>query len=573
MFRYLFAALSVLSCVAESAKSQIISEAGPYETPYYKFQSSSSPEFEGGQNAQLVTFQNVAPVGSETPGSSPSVPNPTQGPEQVSSQPVLPYAASQESKSETSEYLKLSDVVASVFRSYPEIIRARQQQQVASGELLGAYGSYDTKLEGYTLSEPTGFYRNYRNGIGVARQTWWGSYLAAGYRIGRGQFQPWYKERETNEGGEFKLSLVKPLLQGRAIDAERVAVFQASIDQRAVAPIVQQAILDISLEASTAYWQWIASGGVLRAQRELLDLAKLRGEQYDAGVKAGKFAEIDLVFNRQLIAERSASTLKAEQKFRATSFKMSLFLRDEYGQPLVPDDAWLPQTFPKIESLSGNDFQTDLAAAMQRRPEPQLLQLELRKLQLDRELATNNRLPRLDMVAETTQDVGTPASPINDKGQLELLVGVTTEVPIQRRKARGKVQSTTGKIAQINQKLRLTEDKIGAELKTAYNAVQLSSQIVDQSQVSFRAALDTLDRYRFAFDRGSVDLIYLNLMEVKANETEVKLVDSQEQWFIALANMQRALGLDPLEQAMMISMLPDSGIKSSGFMGEQPSGN
>ncbi len=454
--------------------------------------------------------------------------------------------------------LSLADVIASVYRSYPEISAARQQNALANGQLVEAYGAFDTKLEGYTLSEPTGFYENYRHGIGVARNTWWGGYVAAGYRVGRGEFQPWYLERETETGGEFKLATAVPLLQGRAIDPRRVAVFQASLARQMAEPMVQQSILDTSRDASRAYWQWVAAGAVLEAQRELLKLAEERGEQYDAGFQAGKFAEIDVILNRQLIAERRVKVLETEQKYRSIGFKLSLFLRDEAGQPMVPPDAWLPTHFPVIETPAIGNFQDDLIAAVGRRPEPRLLQLEIRQIQLDRQLACNNMLPRLDFIAEGSQDVGDAASKSDDKGEFELVIGLQGEVPIQRRKARGKIQSTSAKIVQLSEKLRLQENKIGAELRTAYNALTLASQVVEQSEISLRAAFESLDRYRFAFSRGKIDLIYLNLLESKANETEIKLVEAQQQWFVALAEMQVALGLDPLDQSMTVSALPES---------------
>ncbi len=456
------------------------------------------------------------------------------------------------------ERLELADVIASVYRSFPMIEQARLERARAQGQLVEAFGAYDTKLQGYSLTEPTGFYENYRNGIGVARQTWWGGYIGAGYRIGRGEFQPWYKERETNEAGEFKLAMGIPLLQGRAIDAQRVAVFQASLAGQAAEPLIQASLLYAAREAAMLYWEWVAAGAVLDAQREMFELAQQRGEQYEVGVKAGKFAEIDLIFNQQLIAERRGKVLETEQKFRATSFKLSIFLRNEVGQPMIPDDAWLPGHFPVIEPQPASDFQTDLAAALARRPELMLLQYEQRQIQLDQQLARNQLLPQLDLMSEASQDIGTPASSLNDKGQFELLVGVQGEVPIQRRKARGKIQSTAAKMAQIEQKLRLQRDKIGAELQTAYNALVLFSQAVEQSELALRAAVDTLSRYRFAFDRGKVDLIYINLLETKVNETEIKLVESQRSWFAALAEMQAALGLDPLDQAQIVSQLPDS---------------
>ena len=99
----------------------------------------------------------------------------------------------------------------------------------------------------------------------LPRQTWWGGYLSAGYRIGRGDFQPWYKERETDKSGEFKVGWIQPLLRGKAIDLNRVAVFQASLARQASQPVLQQAILDSAQEATEAYWKWVTAGSGVRS--------------------------------------------------------------------------------------------------------------------------------------------------------------------------------------------------------------------------------------------------------------------------------------------------------------------
>lgn len=466
--------------------------------------------------------------------------------------------------------LAISDVIASMYQCYPEILQSREELRRTTGDLVSSWGAFDTKLKGYSLNEPTGFYENHRHAIGLARQTWWGGYLSAGYRIGRGKFQPWYKERETDKSGEFKLGWTQPLLQGRAIDLNRVAIFQASLAQQASQPVVQQTILESALAATEAYWKWVSAGTILAAQRELLLLAETRDEQFRAGFKAGAFAEIDVILNEQLVAERQVKVLDSQRKFQQAAFKLSLFLRDGGCQPIVANEAWLPKQFPITDRPAAGDLQADLASSLSRRPEPRLLQMEIQRVQYERQLACNNMLPAFDFIAEASQDLGPPASSSDDKDEFLLVVGVQGEVPLQRRKARGKIQSTSAKITQLQQKLFLQQNKIEAELRTAYNALVLSSQIVEQAEVSLRAAFESLDRYRFAFERGKIDLIYLNLLETKANETEIKLIDAQGNWFAFLAQMQAALGLDPLEQALLVSELPLSERPGPGRLPEAP---
>ncbi len=552
----------LLSCVASllSAQTPPLRNVPPEPVRQaawnanFNQQSDESPVV---QNAiRHTTAETEAP--SQSAGQGTAGPVLSRLPADVPDELSYSVEASAGMQADFPDGLSIADVIASLYQCYPEIQQAREEYRRTNGELLSSWGAFDTKLKGYSLNEPTGFYENHRHAIGVARQTWWGGYLSAGYRVGRGDFQPWYKERETDKSGEFKVGWVQPLLRGKAIDLNRVSVFQATLARQASQPVLQQAILDAAREATATYWKWVAAGNVLKAQQELLQLAEVRGEKLEAGLQAKLFAEVDVILNNQLIAERRVKVLDAQRKFQAAAFKLSLFLRDPSCQPIIATSGWLPNQFPITERPVGGNLTTDLAESLSRRPEPRVLQYEIQRVRWEQQLACNDMLPSFDFVAEASQDLGMPASSSDDKGEFLLVVGVQGEVPIQRRKARGKLQSTAAKIRQLQQKLFLQQNKIEADLRTAYNALQLNSEIVEQAELSLRAALDTLRRYRFAFDRGKADLIYLNLLESKANETEIKLIDAQGNWFQTLGEMQAVLGLDPLEQSLLVSELPPS---------------
>ena len=83
----------------------------------------------------------------------------------------------------TTNALTLADVIASIYQSYPMITRARLEAGVVAGEQRSANGWWDPKLETYSVNQPLGFYKNYRQSVGLARNLWWGGYLSSGYRI------------------------------------------------------------------------------------------------------------------------------------------------------------------------------------------------------------------------------------------------------------------------------------------------------------------------------------------------------------------------------------------------------
>ncbi len=130
----------------------------------------------------------------------------------------------------------LADVLTSLDEFYPLLVAVSQERGIAAGELLAAEGSFDTKLMGATISQPQGFYQNYRNSLGLEQPTWNGGKVTAGYRIGDGDFAPWYGERETNEGGEFAAGAMVPFWKDRVIDKRRAELFKANIKTRLAEP-------------------------------------------------------------------------------------------------------------------------------------------------------------------------------------------------------------------------------------------------------------------------------------------------------------------------------------------------
>ncbi len=447
------------------------------------------------------------------------------------------------------QLLQLSDVIASTYRAFPLLEIARLQSGVTAGQQISAMGAYDVKLEYYSLSQPVGFYETYRNGIGVARQLWWGGYASAGYRIGRGNFEPWYRERQTNDGGEFKVAFVQPLLQGRAIDPSRVELFQSNLRRQAVGPEIQSQILIAGLDAARAFWLWVEIGNVLKVQERMLEIAVKRGEQLERSKEAGAASNLEISLNAQQIYERQLKVNETRQKFRDTAFKLSLFLRDESGGPMLAPPEWLPNDFPEIDKVPAGDFEADLQKAFASRPELTLIELDRQTSRWDLTLARNQLLPNVDFSVQTIQNVGQGTSAINDKGEFQVEAGVIGGVPIQRRKPIGKIQSTEAKLLQISQKLEYQRNKIGIELRTARNALDISQQNVVAAKELVKQANTTLSIFRRSLEAGRTDLFFLLTQEIKVNDSEVKLLEAERDFFTALASMQAALGLDPLEQA------------------------
>ncbi|MCA9075627.1 MAG: TolC family protein [Planctomycetaceae bacterium] len=442
--------------------------------------------------------------------------------------------------------LSLDAVIGSVYESYPLLESALYGRNIAAGQHLSAHGNFDLKLKAASENGPTGFYQTYRQSVGLVQPLFDGSEVFGGYRIGRGDFEPWYQERQTNGGGEFKAGFRTPLARDRDIDARRAELWRTSYGQALVEPDIQAQLIGFVQEASYVYWEWVAAGENLRIADRVLDLAESRTQRIKRQVEENLLDPPELTDNLRLVAERRGKRADAVRKLQQKAVKLSLYYRRPDGCPLVPDPAWLP-TFPEPVPVWPEDVCTDIQLALSQRPEVSVLNLLQRQLNVDYAEAQNDLKPTLDAVVAASQDTGLPTSSKNDKGQFELDASLFLDVPLQRRKAQGKIQAVQGKIAQLNAKRRLTEDKIVADVQSAYAGLISAHEQVEQARLAVEYAEELARRERRNFEEGASDLLKVTLREQYAAESATKAVDALLLYYLARADYRAALAQDRIQ--------------------------
>ncbi len=430
------------------------------------------------------------------------------------------------------ETISLEDVVTSVRVAFPSILEAIARQEEAGGAIVSAWGAFDNVLDGHTINQPLGFYENYRHGVGLKKPLWNGGYLATGYRIGDGEFEPWYGERETDEGGEFKLGMDVPLLQGRAIDKRRTELRNASLRRGQTDPELYLEILNAQAAAAISYWGWVAAGQGVDVQQRLIQLARIRAEQLDSRIKAGDAAEFTRIDNDRLIAGREIKLIDAQRKLGESAVKLSLYYRNGLAQPIVLPPSMVPTEFPAIEPVAVNEEQ-QIANALGARPELQVLQFDAARIRVELELAINQLLPTLNLAVETSQDVGAKASSKGDKQPAKIEAGVYGEVPLQRRFARGKIDALRAKLRQIDAKTQLTGDKIATEVQQILVARAAALSQIEQAEINVELAKKTLAAGTIGLREGEFTLPVLNIYEQALADAEGALILAKAEFFIA----------------------------------------
>jgi outer membrane protein TolC len=463
----------------------------------------------------------------------------------IGDEPILPQLAGEPDEEIPADALALDDVIGSVYRTYPLLEAALFNRNIALGEHVAAQGNFDTQLLAASQNEPMGFYQNYRQSISVVQPVFSGGEFFTGYRLGRGLFAPWYKGRDTNEGGEFAGGFRMPLSRDRAIDARRAAFFRTEFGRHLAEADIQAQLISFVQEASHAYWDWVAAGQSYAIAERILFFAEERTDGIRRQVELQVLAPPVLVDNLRLVAERKAALADARRRVEQTAARLSLFFRDEQGRPVIPSMDQQPR-FPGPAMIDPDALDRDLVQAVQQRPELRVLDITRQQLDVDLAQARNEFLPGLDAAVMASQDVGAPTTPTRDKSEFELEASIFFDVPIQRRQARGRITATDGRIGQLLATRRQIEDQVVVDVRMAYAALIAAYEEAVQARIAVDHAerLAEVERRQFALDIS--ELLTVALREQFAAETAEQEVQALRRFFQAEADYRAAIALDRL---------------------------
>ncbi len=450
---------------------------------------------------------------------------------------LLPWATVLAAGSESP--LSLDEVLRSAERHYPLLAAARQQSSIAEGELLAARGAFDLKLKGGVDANQLGYYKNRVNGFGAEQplQTW-GAEVFSAYKRGSGNFGPWEQDRLTLSSGEWSGGVRLPLLRDRRIDRRRadLSVADAGLDL-AGAEIAKQR-MDVYEAAAESYWAWVKAGRQAALSEELLKLAAQRVDQLQQTIDAGFAAPIELIENRRALLSRQSQVVQARRALQGAAIDLSLYLRDDSGSPVLVAEDRLGD-FPEPDSAAVAVLESDIAEALRRRPEVRAFEAKRRQLAVEFDWARNQTKPAIELSTSYGRDLGDGS--ITKRGN-ELKVGIGFELPVQRRKAKGKAAVQAAKLLQLDAQLRFARDAVAADVRDAHSALEATFNAVELARAESEAARQLADAERERFDLGDSTLFVVNLRELAAFEAQVREVSALAGYYSAFANYQAATG-------------------------------
>lgn len=450
-----------------------------------------------------------------------------------------PNILSKDSFSNLDGVLRLEDLLKSVEVSYPLVLAAERLLTEAEYNYLAAQGAFDAQFRSLGTTKPLGFYTNNYSDNVIAKPTpLAGTSFFAGYRTGRGTFPVYDQARLTNEYGEIRAGAIVPLIRNREIDTNRADLKKADLDRTIAELSIKRLKIEVIREATKRYWKWVASGQEFLVNKDLLEIAKIRVKQIQDRVALGDLPKVEAIDNDRAILQREAQFVAAERELQKSAIDLSLFFRDKEGRMILPTTDLLPIGFPEPTDFAKINLEEAIRLAWKHRPELKDFELKREKIQIDRQMGYNSLKPQVDLVVAASQDMG-PGSVIRSKAELE--ASVVLAVPIQTRKPRGEIGAAEARMAQVDQELQFTKDKVRTEVQDSVSEVIASAKRVDvaRKEVELARKLERLERDRFSL--GDSTLLIVNIREQTSAEAAVREIKSLNDHHTAIANFNASV--------------------------------
>ena len=436
--------------------------------------------------------------------------------------------------------LSLKELVANVIDKFPLIIAQNREEDIAYARQIARAGAFDLKIKNKTTVRPYGYYETQQTDAVLEQGiSDFGVDLYAGYRLGDGNFAIYEGKNVTSDGGEFRAGLNLPVFQDRSIDERRGGVQKADLGFIDAKQSIKQKQVFTVLKASIAYWNWVAAGKIVDISKKLYDTAKERDKGITERVDAGQLPVFESKDNQRNVLGREIKLIQANRNFQNAAISLSLYYRDSKGRPVLPVYQILPK---EIEPYAWNDslVEDDLyARAKKNRPEIRRIDLKLQKLAIDLKLAKNSYNPVLDLNAEISQDAG---SVDTTRDQTEVSVGLVFEVPLQRRKAKGKITELEAKILQLKNKKVFLEESIFAEVKDAISELKNTEDQIKIVKREMELAKILEEGERIRFRNGKSTILVVNLREQATADTAVRKIKALARYNKAEAKLLATLG-------------------------------
>jgi outer membrane protein TolC len=498
--------------------------------------------------------------------------------------------------------LTLEEAVAMALARNPSLEVERIRVQIAREEIGAERGRFDPMLnisqsafrrDNIIASRfyPTGLYvdREQASRVSLESKNTLGGALTAGADFRRLFSTSNIQTLSPQYSANLVFGVTQPLLRdfGHSVSTARirVAAQQVGIAEHTLAQQVARLIRQTEEE----YWRWAFAREQADTRRRSLDAAVRFVTQAESLFGAGKVARASVLQARAALAQREDDAIAAATESARVEDRLRLLLQVDFAVALtaadgvealvqpVRADLPLPPAIVKAATVTtgrlgaGLDAAASVTSALQRRPELLVLQRESEQREIELRLASNQRLPRLDLTAQYTTNgmSGRPSTVCVDPTSIECVAAgsgvpdsvfaartqpgqafgslfsdypfdgwsaeLRLQVPLGNRTARAQHAEAALRLTEARLRLQAARDEIVRDVRDAVREAAAAQARLDAARQTATFAQTQFVAARTQFDAGLSSTF--DVLRVQDELDRAKITELR-----ALADLNVALG-------------------------------
>jgi outer membrane protein len=344
----------------------------------------------------------------------------------------------------------------------------------------------------------------------------------------------------------IELIFRQPLLRDFGIAVNTAQIRQTQYAEQSAEQVVLQTILDTVFDVQQRYWELTFRLQDLDAKRESQKLAEDFLAENKVRVELGTLAPIELVQAETQVKTRQGDVIVAVAAVREAEdlLKEVLNIPETLGTWFI---RIRPIDSPPFVPVSPISLEEQIDLALKNRPDFVQSQLDIASREISREVARNQRLPRLDLEAQGSilalGERGTEGfSNLVDTEGHEWLVTLRFQYPLGNRFARHELQKRNLELQQALVDQRQLKRTIVRQLRQAIRDIDTTLQRVEVTRAATVLAQTQLEAEQEKFRLGlSTSFVVLDFQEdlTIARSEETRAVSDYN---IALAQLDQITG-------------------------------
>lgn len=419
----------------------------------------------------------------------------------------------------------LLDEVLIRTRSYaPKVLASLAKVESARQKVVASQGQFDPSLDfnGYKRSSDV-YPGETIEGKIEKPISYLNSKVFAGYRKSDGKFPSYEGKRVTLDEGEILAGVSMSLLRNFSTDKKRLKLNLSQLNFNATSWRNKEVLMKLQKEASIAYWNWVAAGHTFKVLEGLLQLATERQSAFERRIKQGDLAALYAVENKQYILKRKTKLLKADAELRMAALYLSLFYRNEEGNPIVAPFTMIPKLSTMKKSQLSKVTKVEFSSLMEKSFSLNALRVEIDSIEKQVEFYDSRFLPELRFKYEVNRDNGQgPATLVGTDHKFYL----NLNIPLERNLLSGNLKSQMAQKKILIHERKLMEDSMKIGLESLKIKLDTTTQIIEntEGEIDLGVRLEKAERRKFF--SGASDYFVINLREQNTVDARLKNIES-----------------------------------------------